>query len=81
MTIAEVVEFIWRLPWLEKKGAAPLTRYKIGILTKSSTYNIDAARRDLGYAPLVSVEEGLAHLRSWIAEIGGIPNFVKHVSR
>lgn len=81
MRIARVVEFIWRLPWLEKKGEAPLTRYRVGILTRSGTYNIEAARRDLGYAPVMSVEEGLAQLKSWIAEIGGIENFVKHVRR
>jgi nucleoside-diphosphate-sugar epimerase len=81
MRIAGVVEFIWKLPWLKKKSAPPLTRYRVGILTKSGTYNIDAARRDFGYAPVVSVEEGLAQLKSWIAEIGGIENFVEHVRR
>lgn len=81
MNKARVVEFTWRLPWLAKKGAAPLTRYRIGILTKSATYNIDAARRDLGYAPVVSVEEGLTQLKSWIAEIGGVANYVKYIRR
>jgi nucleoside-diphosphate-sugar epimerase len=81
MNIARVVELVWMLPWLRKKGTAPLTRYRVGILTRSSTYNIDAARRDLGYAPVVSVEEGLESLRSWIEEIGGIEEYVKHVRR
>ncbi len=81
MSLARAVESIWRLPWLKKKGAPPLTRYRVGIFTKSSTYNIDAARRDLAYAPVVSVEEGLENLKSWIAEIGGIEEYVKYVRR
>jgi nucleoside-diphosphate-sugar epimerase len=45
-----------------------LTRYSVGVLARTQTYNITAARRDLGYAPVVSVEHGinatLAHLRT-----------------
>jgi nucleoside-diphosphate-sugar epimerase len=81
MNVARAVETIWRLPCLKKKGAPPMTRYRVGILTKSSTYNIDAARRDLGYAPVVGVEEGLEQLKSWIAGIGGIEEYVKYVRR
>ena len=49
-------------------GREPLlTRYTVGVLARTQTYNIAAARRDLGYAPVVSVESGinatLAHLR------------------
>ena len=41
-------------------GREPLlTRYTVGILARTQTYNISAARSDLGYAPLISVAEGL----------------------
>jgi nucleoside-diphosphate-sugar epimerase len=41
-------------------GREPLlTRYSVGILARTQTYNIAAARRDLGYAPVVSVAEGI----------------------
>ncbi|MBN1288659.1 MAG: NAD-dependent epimerase/dehydratase family protein [Actinobacteria bacterium] len=81
MRLAGLVEFIWKLPWLAKDREVPLSRYKVGLLTLSGTYNIDAARRDLGYEPVVSVEEGLAQLRNWVDEIGGIESFIKYVRR
>ena len=35
-----------------------LTRYMVGVLAKSTTLDISAARRDLGYQPRISVDEG-----------------------
>jgi nucleoside-diphosphate-sugar epimerase len=44
----------------------PLTRYAVATLARTQTYNIAAARRDLGYIPSLSVEDGvkatLSHL-------------------
>jgi nucleoside-diphosphate-sugar epimerase len=36
-----------------------LTRYSALILARTQTYNIAVARRDLGYHPPVSLEEGV----------------------
>lgn len=36
-----------------------LTRYSAAILARTQTYDISAAKRDLAYAPLLSVEEGI----------------------
>lgn len=36
-----------------------LTRYSVAILARTQTYDISAARRDLGYTPLVTVAEGI----------------------
>jgi nucleoside-diphosphate-sugar epimerase len=49
-------------------GQEPLlTRYTTAILGRTQTYDVSAARNDLGYSPVVSVAEGvertLAHLR------------------
>ncbi len=41
-------------------GKEPLlTRYTVQILARTQTYDISAARRDLGYEPIVSLEEGI----------------------
>jgi nucleoside-diphosphate-sugar epimerase len=43
----------------------PLTRYTVSLLARSMTLNIEAARRDLGYQPKVSVDEGLDRYVAW----------------
>jgi nucleoside-diphosphate-sugar epimerase len=42
-----------------------LTRYMVGILAKSTTLDISAARRDLGYLPRIPVEEGFQRFVDW----------------
>ena len=42
-----------------------LTRYTVAILARQQTYNIEAARRDLGYAPRVTVASGVEQTLAW----------------
>lgn len=44
----------------------PMTRFLARQLSTTHWFNIDAARRDLGYHPRVSISEGLARLEQWL---------------
>jgi nucleoside-diphosphate-sugar epimerase len=55
--VLEFVYWLFRLP-----GEPPMTRFVAGQLSTSHWYDISAAKRDLGYEPKVSVEEGLKRL-------------------
>jgi nucleoside-diphosphate-sugar epimerase len=37
----------------------PLTRYTVAILARTQTYDISAAKTDLGYVPAITVAEGV----------------------
>ncbi len=55
-----VLELVWTL--LRREEEPMMTRFLARQLATAHWYNIDAARRDLGYAPQVTVQEGLALL-------------------
>ena len=42
-----------------------LTRYMVGVLARSTTLDITAARRELGYVPRIPVEEGFERFVAW----------------
>jgi nucleoside-diphosphate-sugar epimerase len=48
----------------------PLTRYSAGLLAYSQTLDLTQARKVLGYAPRVSLADGLRHTAAWFAEHG-----------
>ncbi|HJZ60269.1 MAG TPA: NAD-dependent epimerase/dehydratase family protein [Gemmataceae bacterium] len=55
--VLEWVYWAFRLP-----GEPPMTRFVAEQMSTSHWYDISAARRDLGYEPRVSVDEGLRRL-------------------
>ncbi len=61
-----VLEMAWR--WLPLKGEPPMTRFVAKELATDHWFRLDAAKRDLGYAPRVTMAEGtkqlLAHYRA-----------------
>lgn len=59
-TLAESTHALFRL-----KGEPRLTRYTVSLLAKSMTLDISAARRDLGYQPRISIDEGLERFVDW----------------
>jgi nucleoside-diphosphate-sugar epimerase len=60
--LATVSEAAWRI--LPLRGAPPMTRFTSWVLTQECTIDIGKARRELGYAPVVSREQGLAELQA-----------------
>jgi dihydroflavonol-4-reductase len=48
----------------------PLHRRRVDFFTKSRAFDITKARRVLGYAPKVSIREGVARTAAWYAEQG-----------
>lgn len=63
--VAGVLEALWRV--LPLKGEPPTTRFVVKELATDHWFNLDAARRDLGYHPRVTMAAGtaelIAHLR------------------
>jgi nucleoside-diphosphate-sugar epimerase len=55
-------EVLWR--GLGLSGAPPLTRHAAMVMTRDCILNDDKARRELGYRPKFSVEEGLQQLKA-----------------
>jgi nucleoside-diphosphate-sugar epimerase len=58
---AAVSERAWRL--LRRPGPPPLTRLAVWVSSKECTLDISRARRELGYEPIVTREQGLAALK------------------
>ena len=51
---------------LRWEGDPPMTRVLAREMTTAHWFDISAARRDMGYEPRVSVEEGLRRLGEWL---------------
>lgn len=64
--IGRVCEWIYAL--LDLDADPPMTRFMARELATSHWFDITAAKRDLGYQPKVSTEEGLKRLAQWLRE-------------
>jgi nucleoside-diphosphate-sugar epimerase len=62
-----VLEAVYR--WFRLPGEPPMTRFIASQMSTSHWYDITAARRDLGYIPEVTIDEGLRRLG---AKLSGI---------
>ena len=61
--LAHCLEALHRLLLIRQEPR--LTAYSAGVLALGQTLNIDAAKEDLGYKPLVSIAEGIERFASW----------------
>jgi nucleoside-diphosphate-sugar epimerase len=59
---AAVTEGVWRL--FRLSGVPPVTRFTACMLSAEVTVRWDKAQRELGYAPVYSVEQGLERVRA-----------------
>ena len=66
--LGRVLETVYRT--LHLPGEPRMTRFVASQLGTSHYYDISAARRDLGYEPLVSTDEGVEKLVTWLRESG-----------
>jgi nucleoside-diphosphate-sugar epimerase len=60
--LAAAGEGAWRV--LPLPGAPPVTRVAVWLSSLEATLDISKARRELGYEPVITREEGLAQLRA-----------------
>lgn len=67
--VGGVLEFFWGA--LRLRGEPPMTRFVAKELATDHWFNIDAARRDLGYDPVVSMAEGTAELIAQLRAAAG----------
>jgi len=77
--LARGVETAWRAPGLRDRSP-PLSRYGLALISRTHTYDISAARRDLDYAPVVSREQGLEHYLAWVEAQGGVRAYLAGVA-
>ncbi|HEX3147863.1 MAG TPA: NAD-dependent epimerase/dehydratase family protein [Gemmataceae bacterium] len=59
------MELLFRL--LSLRGEPPMTRFVARQLSTAHWFDLSAARRDFGYAPAISTDEGLRRLRTAMA--------------
>ncbi len=62
--VGGVMEKMWK--WLPLPGEPPMTPFVAAQLAGSHSYSIAAARRDFGFQPIVSMDEGLRKLKEEI---------------
>jgi len=58
--LAATLETVWTLAGV--RGAPPMSRLGAAVMSAQCTMKTDKARRDLGYAPVISFEEGMRTL-------------------
>ena len=66
--LGALLEFLYRI--LRLPGEPKMTKFLAAELGTSHWFNISAAKRDLGYKPRISTEDGLQKLGIWLEKEG-----------
>lgn len=75
--VLATIETLWRIPAVAQRWRPPLSRYAVALVTRSATYDISRAERELGYRPEISFEAGLEAFHSWVDDIGGLDRLLE----
>lgn len=59
-----MAEFLWSA--LPLRGDPPLTRFLVDALARSHWYDMEPARRDLGYRARVPMAEAIERTATWL---------------
>lgn len=62
--IGALFEFVYKTFTI--RGEPQMTRFLADELSTAHWFDISAAKKDLGYAPRISIEEGLKRLETWL---------------
>jgi nucleoside-diphosphate-sugar epimerase len=71
-----LLEGVYRL--FRIKGEPPLTRFVANEMATAHWFDISAAKRDLGYRPIVSLDQGLRRLAQWLQVSAGPQRVSSH---
>ncbi|MFB7875884.1 NAD-dependent epimerase/dehydratase family protein [Nocardia sp. NPDC056064] len=71
------IEAVWRIPAVAQRWTPPLSRYAVALVTRSATYDISRAERELGYRPELSFAEGLNRFHEWVTATGGLDRLLE----
>src|SRR5262249_41946335 len=63
-SVGATCETLWTI--LPLKGEPPITRFSAMILSRDCVLRDEKAREEMGYAPVISVEEGLRQLAAQV---------------
>lgn len=66
MSLGRLMEWGYRLAG--RTDEPPMTRFLVRELSTTHWFKIDAARRDLGYHPRVTFDEGFRRLEAWLRD-------------
>ncbi len=68
--VASLLELLGRVRG--SKTPPVLTRFAVAALAGSRSYSVEKAKNELGYKPVVTLDQGMDELGQWVADIGGV---------